>query len=239
MSSRASSPTSGTASTTCDRATASSSRRTSPADSAPGAGAASATSASASRPTASSSTVVNGARQAAVFPGDAVAVLGAGPVGLMFVALLTLAGAAVVAVEPSAERAELARRLGAVDTVDPSSADVAARVRELGADVVVDAVGTQLPVALDVTRKGGRIVLFGVDGRARAEIAQEHITRDELTIVGSFVGQDVFPAAIRLLEQGRLDLEPLVTHRIGLEELPAAVDELRAGRAVKIEVEFA
>jgi threonine dehydrogenase-like Zn-dependent dehydrogenase len=189
------------------------------------------------------STVVNGARQAAAFPGDTVAVLGAGPVGLMFVALLTLAGAAVVAVEPSAERGELARRLGAVDIVDPSSADVAARVRELGdglgADVVVDAVGTQLPVALGVARKGGRIVLFGVDGRARAEIAQEHITRDELTIVGSFVGQDVFPAAIRLLEQGRLDLEPLVTHRIGLEELPKAVDDLRAGRAVKVEVEFA
>jgi threonine dehydrogenase-like Zn-dependent dehydrogenase len=52
------------------------------------------------------------------------------------------------------------------------------------------------------------------------------------------VGQNVFPGAIRLLEAGRLDLEPLVSHRIGLEELPAAVEELRAGRAVKVEVEF-
>jgi threonine dehydrogenase-like Zn-dependent dehydrogenase len=189
------------------------------------------------------STVVNGARQAAVFPGDTVAVLGAGPVGLMFVALLTLAGASVVAVEPTAERAELARRLGAVEAVDPSAADVVETVGSwsegLGADVVVDAVGTQLPAALDVVRKGGRVVVFGVDIRARTEISQEHITRDEVTIVGSFVGQDVFPTAIRLLEQGRLDLEPLVTHRIGLEELPGAVEELRAGRAVKVEVEFA
>jgi threonine dehydrogenase-like Zn-dependent dehydrogenase len=82
------------------------------------------------------------------------------------------------------------------------------------------------------------MLLFGVDARARAEIAQEHITRDELTVIGSFVGQDVFPDAIRLLEQGRIDLTPLVTHRIGLDELPAAVDELRAGRAVKVEVVF-
>ena len=105
------------------------------------------------------------------------------------------------------------------------------------ADVVVDAVGSQLPAGLDLVASGGRILLFGVDTRARAEIAQERITRGELTILGSFVGQDVFPDAIRLLEQGRLDLEPLVTHRIALEELPAAVDELRAGGAVKVEVE--
>ncbi len=189
------------------------------------------------------STVVNGARQASVFPGETAAVVGAGPIGLMFVALLRLAGATVVAVEPGPERAALAERLGADLVVDPTREDVAAAVRRasggLGADVVVDAVGSQLPAALELVRRGGRILLFGVNARARAEIVQERITREELTIVGSFVGEGVFPDAIRLLEQGRLDLEPLVTHRIGLEELPAAVDELRAGRAVKVEVEFA
>jgi threonine dehydrogenase-like Zn-dependent dehydrogenase len=46
----------------------------------------------------------------------------------------------------------------------------------------------------------------------------------------------VFPPAIRLLEQGRLNLEPLVTHQIQLKELPAAIEELRAGRATKVEV---
>jgi threonine dehydrogenase-like Zn-dependent dehydrogenase len=103
--------------------------------------------------------------------------------------------------------------------------------------VVVDAVGSQLPAALDLVAPGGRILLFGVDTGARAEIAQERITRGELTVLGSFVGQDVFPDAIRLLEQGQVDLEPLVSHRIALEELPDAVEELRAGRAVKVEVE--
>jgi 2-desacetyl-2-hydroxyethyl bacteriochlorophyllide A dehydrogenase len=172
------------------------------------------------------STVVHGARQARPFPGEAALVIGAGPIGLMFVALLRLAGLRVAIAEPSEERAELARRMGAEELGDAR------------ADIVVDAVGSQLETALERVAKGGRILLFGVNARARAEIAQEHITRDELTILGSFVGQDVFPDAIRLLEAGRLDLEPMVTHRIGLEELPAAVEELRAGRAVKVEVEF-
>ena len=171
------------------------------------------------------STVVHGVRQLRPFPGERAAVIGAGPVGLMFVALLRLAGLRVGVVEPSAERLALARRLGAEDA-------------EAGADLVVDAVGSQLPAALDLVGRGGRILLFGVDSRARAELAQERITRDELTMIGSFVGQDVFPDAIRLLEQGRLDLEPLVTHRIALEELPAAIEELRAGAAVKVAVVF-
>jgi threonine dehydrogenase-like Zn-dependent dehydrogenase len=171
------------------------------------------------------STVVHGVRQLRPFPGETAIVVGAGPVGLMFVALLRLAGLRVGVVEPSPERRALAERLGAEDA-------------EPGADLVVDAVGSQLPAALELVGRGGRMLLFGVDARARAEIAQEHITRDELTVIGSFVGQDVFPDAIRLLEQGRIDLTPLVTHRIGLDELPAAVDELRAGRAVKVEVVF-
>jgi threonine dehydrogenase-like Zn-dependent dehydrogenase len=176
------------------------------------------------------STVVHGARQADVFPGEVAVVIGAGPIGLMFVALLAHAGASVIAVEPAPERAELAEHFGARVAAPGERLDVAA-------DVVVDAVGSQLPAALDLVASGGRILLFGVNTQTRAEIAQERITRGELTILGSFVGQDVFPDAIRLLEQRRLDLEPLVSHRIGLEDLPASVDELRAGRAVKVEVE--
>jgi threonine dehydrogenase-like Zn-dependent dehydrogenase len=172
------------------------------------------------------STVVHGVRQAQPFPGETALVIGAGPIGLMFVALLRLAGLQVGVAERSEERAELARELGAED------------LHGEAADLVVDAVGSQLGMALDRVAKGGRVLLFGVNAQARTEIAQERITRDELTILGSFVGQDVFPDAIRLLEGGRLDLEPLVTHRIGLDELPRAVEELRAGRAVKVEVVF-
>jgi 2-desacetyl-2-hydroxyethyl bacteriochlorophyllide A dehydrogenase len=178
------------------------------------------------------STVVHGARQANVFPGETACVIGAGPIGAMFTALLSAAGASVVVVEPTAERAELARALGALEVLAPDE------VGQVEADVVVDAVGSQLPAALEVAARGGRVLLFGMNERARAEVAQSRITRDELTILGSYVGQDVFPDAIRLLEQGRVDWSLLVTHRVGVEELPDAVEELRAGRALKVEVEF-
>src|SRR5205823_593072 len=189
------------------------------------------------------SCVVNGARLAEVFPGDTAVVVGAGPIGLMFTALLEAAGATVLAIEPAELRAELARAMGASRVVDPRSSDPVQETRGLtdglGADVVVDAVGSQLPTALELVRKGGRIVLFGINEQARAPVAQSRITRHELTVLGGYVGRpaEVFPTAVRLLEQGRIDFEPLITHRIALAQLPAAVEELRAGRAVKVEVE--
>jgi threonine dehydrogenase-like Zn-dependent dehydrogenase len=178
------------------------------------------------------STVVHGARQAAVFPGESAVVIGAGPIGAMFCAVLAAAGATVTAVEPKPERARLARELGAAAVVSPDE------LEDLQADVVVDAVGSQLDAALALAARGGRVLLFGMNLHARAEVAQSQITRDELTILGSYVGQDVFPDAIRLLEQGRIPFERLVTHRVDVEELPAAIEELRAGRALKVEVVF-
>jgi 2-desacetyl-2-hydroxyethyl bacteriochlorophyllide A dehydrogenase len=178
------------------------------------------------------STVVHGARQAQAFPGERAVVIGGGPIGAMFCALLTLAGASVTVVEPVRERAELAAALGAVDVVSPDD------VGGLDAEIVVDAVGSQLATALEVVARGGRVLLFGMNEHARAEVAQSRITRDELTVLGSYVGQDVLPDAIRLLEQGRIDFARLVTHRIAVDELPAAIDELRAGRALKVEVEL-
>jgi threonine dehydrogenase-like Zn-dependent dehydrogenase len=178
------------------------------------------------------STVVHGARQANVFPGESAVVIGAGPIGAMFCGLLDAAGATVTAIEPTSERARLARELGAVEVVSPD------QIEDLTADVVVDTVGSQLATALRLVARGGRVLLFGMNTQARAEVAQSQITRDEVTIFGSYVGQDVFPVAIRLLEQRRIPFERLVTHTVSVDELPGAVEELRAGRALKVEVVF-
>ena len=178
------------------------------------------------------STVVHGARQASVFPGESAVVIGAGPIGVMFCALLDAGGATVTVIEPTPERARLARDFGAAALATPDE------IEDLHADVVVDAVGSQLDTALNVAARGGRILLFGMNAHARTEVAQSRITRDELTILGSYVGQDVFPDAIRLLEQGRIPFDRLVTHRVSVEELPDAIEELRAGRALKVEVLF-
>jgi threonine dehydrogenase-like Zn-dependent dehydrogenase len=169
-------------------------------------------------------------------------VIGTGPIGLMFTALLEAAGAEVVAIEPTEQRAALALRLGAVRVVDPAAEEAVAAVREatdgLGADVVVDAVGSQLETALSVVRKAGRIVLFGMNSHARSEVAQVEITRSELNIIGAYVGLNQFPRAVRLLEADTIDFGSLVSHRVSLPQMPDAVEELRAGRAVKAVIEF-
>lgn len=187
-------------------------------------------------------TVLRGARRAGVFPGETAVVMGGGPIGLMFTAVLRRAGATVIVVEPSFTRSELARKMGAHLAVDPGSDEFFEALRQAtdgcGADVAVDAVGSQLGPAMRAVRKGGKIILFGVNSRAATNVFQHEITRDEIVIVGSVSGQDMLTAAIRILEQEEIDLTPLVTHRITLGELPAAIDELRAGQAVKVEVEF-
>jgi threonine dehydrogenase-like Zn-dependent dehydrogenase len=189
------------------------------------------------------STVVNGVKLAGAFPGETIVVLGAGPAGLMFTAMFAASGARVITVEPASARARLARRLGATEALDPQAGDVVAQILELtdgmGADVGVDAVGSELATVLRVVRPAGRVVLFGMNTTARSEVAQERITRRELSIFGAFIGgRDLMPRAIKVLERGVIDLAPMVTHHVGIQALPAALDEFRRGGAVKVEVAF-
>jgi threonine dehydrogenase-like Zn-dependent dehydrogenase len=189
------------------------------------------------------SCVVHAVEQARLVPGESVAIFGAGPIGLIFLALFRAAGAGrTLVVEPAPLRRELASRMGATVCLDPGAEpDVAGAVREhtegYGADVVVDAVGSQLAPALGCVRKAGRVVLFGMDAGATAEVRPFDITRNELTVLGTYVGTDTFPKAIRILEGGVADLAPIVSHRLPLEELPAGLEALRSGQAVKVVVE--
>jgi threonine dehydrogenase-like Zn-dependent dehydrogenase len=74
---------------------------------------------------------------------------------------------------------------------------------------------------------------------ARSEVAQERITRRELSIFGSFIGgRDLMPMAVSVLERGVIDLAPMVTQPVDIESLPAALDEFRRGGVVKVEVSF-
>jgi threonine dehydrogenase-like Zn-dependent dehydrogenase len=189
------------------------------------------------------SCVVNGVEQARLLPGETVAVIGAGPVGLLFLALFRAAGAGLlVVVEPMEMRREAAKRMGADVCLDPSSGDPAPPVRDAtagaGADVVVDAVGDQLGHALSCVRVGGRVLLFGMNSRARPAVRQYDITRNELTVLGAYVGSNVFPKAARILASGLVDLDPIISHRVTLRELPSALDAIRQGRAVKVVVDL-
>jgi (R,R)-butanediol dehydrogenase / meso-butanediol dehydrogenase / diacetyl reductase len=163
--------------------------------------------------------------------------------GFLSLPMSVLLACALTPAEPAAPRATLARTLGAEETLDPSHVDVVSELLaltdQLGADIAVDAVGSQLSTVLRVVRPAGRVVLFGMNTTARAEIAQERITRRELTIFGSFIGgRELMPMAVSVLERSVIDLSPMVTHLVDIDGLPGALDEFRRGGAVKVEVAF-
>ncbi len=186
------------------------------------------------------SCVLHSFERSAFVPGESVAILGAGPIGLMFLMLYKAAGAyPICVVEPVEFRRHMAESLGADAALDPSVHDVPREIKErtrLGADIVIDAVGTLLPEAIRLVRRGGRIVLFGMNVHAARELNQYEATRSEITILGSYIQRTAFPKVVHILEAGLLPLEQLVTHRVELEAIGEGFRLLRAGEAVKVTV---
>ena len=184
------------------------------------------------------SCVIGGTQRVGLQPGDSAVILGAGPVGLTFLLIFKAAGAGKIIVsEPAPFRADFARKLGADRVIDPRQEDLAEIVvRETGwgADVVVDAVGSLLSQALSLARRGGIVLLFGMNQRASGTVRQYDITRDELTIQGTFIGVNTFSPAIQMLESGALKPSTLITHRLPLGRIEDGIAALRAGEAIKV-----
>jgi threonine dehydrogenase-like Zn-dependent dehydrogenase len=180
--------------------------------------------------------VVNGTNRAAIRPGESAVVFGAGAIGCLFIAVLRASGAArIIAVEPSAARAPVALAVGADLVLTPEAwAERRAEILPSGADVVVDAVGSILPQAIEAAAMGARIIVFGMNGNARPPVHQVEITEKGLAILGSYISNFTFPAAIRLVESGRLNLAPMITATVPLEDTLAGIARLRSGEAVKI-----
>jgi threonine dehydrogenase-like Zn-dependent dehydrogenase len=180
--------------------------------------------------------VINGTNRAALRPGEAALVFGAGAIGCLFTAVLKASGASpLVVVEPSQARAPVARAVGADEVVTPEAfADRREALLPVGADVVVDAVGNVLPDAIDAAAMSGRIVVFGMNGTARPPVHQIDITAKGLTILGSYISNFTFPAAIRLIESGQLALQPLVSAVVPLSDTLDGLARLRSGAAVKV-----
>jgi S-(hydroxymethyl)glutathione dehydrogenase/alcohol dehydrogenase len=163
-----------------------------------------------------------------VSPGDRVAVVAAGGVGLNIVALARVFGASqVIAVDVAAAKLERARELGATDVVDSSAGDPVARVRELtggaGVDVAFEALGRPETVqaAFKMARDGGTVVAVGIAaGAAAAEIEITHMVRREIRLVGSFGARARadMPRIVALAAAGAIDLEQLISRRVGLEQ---------------------
>jgi 2-desacetyl-2-hydroxyethyl bacteriochlorophyllide A dehydrogenase len=185
--------------------------------------------------------VLNGIQKLKPLPGESALVLGAGPIGLYFISILRLAGLKdIIVSEPNAERARMATKCGATEVVDPTAGNIDEVVRAkttIGADIVIDAVGTLMAQSIASARRGGRVLLFGMNSRAVSEIRQNDITRNEVVILGSFIANATFPATVSLLESGQLRLKDLVTHRFKLRDIHEAISVMRSGKATKVLVD--
>lgn len=186
---------------------------------------------------------------ARVQPGETVAVYGVGGVGLAALQAARIAGAGrIVAVDVSPAKEELARAAGATDYV-VASENTAREIRGLtdkqGVDVAVECVGRAATIrtAWDSTRRGGRTTVVGIGGK------DQQVTFNALelfhwgrTLSGCVYGnsdpaRDV-PVLAEHVRAGRLDLGALVTERIGLEGIPAAFENMLAGKGGRALVVF-
>ncbi len=180
--------------------------------------------------------VVNATGRAAVRPGESAVVYGAGAIGLLFVAVFKASGASpVVVVEPNPRRRAVALQVGADHALAPGeAAGLRTSILPLGADVVADAVGSALGDAIDVAAMGARIVVFGMNQNAVVPVRQVIITEKSLAIFGTYITHFTFPAAIRMIESGSLNLKPIVGDVVSLADALQGLARLRSGEATKV-----
>ncbi len=165
-----------------------------------------------------------------VSPGDVVAIVGAGPIGLAAILTAQLyTPGRIVAIDLADSRLESARRFGADTLVNNGREDALARVMELtdglGADAAFEAVGVPetFELAADLVRPGGRVANIGVHGHA-ATLHLERLWIRDVTITTGLVDTFSIPQLMRLIASGRLDPSLFATHRFALGDTMAAYD---------------
>ena len=186
---------------------------------------------------------LNGARQVAVAPGETVVVLGAGPIGLLHIALARLAGATIFATGRPG-RLEAALSLGATEafdlTGDALTREIMQRTGGRGADVVIVAVGDLSLVnqALELAAFGGRVNYFAGFPKGSAATMDPNLIhyRELLVSGGSNARRADVARAVGLLSSGALDVGSMVTHQFPLSELDEAMAAVRQRRGLKVAV---
>jgi alcohol dehydrogenase len=164
-----------------------------------------------------------------VRPGDTVVVVGAGPIGLAAILTARLYSPShIIAIDKADSRLEAAKQFGADVTLPPEGDPleaIRARTGGLGADVVIEAVGTPGTFELCTTlaRPGGHIANIGVHGQP-ATLHLEDLWIRNLTITTGLVDTSSTPTLLGMLGTGQLDVSNMITHRFGFNEFLAAYD---------------
>lgn len=184
-------------------------------------------------------------RHGGVNAADTVVISGGGTIGLVSAAAAIGMGARVIVVDPVPLRRDIARRLGADATVDPSDGNAIAAVQELtrgGADLVVECAGhaSSLANVFDYARPEGMVSMVGINIGQKFPVELGKIQIKDLTVRGCIGSPGVWPAAIRFLERTGIDLSPIQTHHFALDD---ALQALELGKdpqsAVKVTLQIA
>lgn len=184
-------------------------------------------------------TCVHAMKTIDLFPGQVAAVIGLGVAGQLLTQLLALSGATVVGVTRSEWKRELAKENGASDAADPAGAE--GLLEELtegrGPALVVEAVGLEatLAQAIEMVGIGGEILAFGTIIGGVAGLPYYHLYHKELTlhspraaVIGDYVD------AVALAAGGAVQLEPIVTHELSLEDAAKAFQLVQDSSALKV-----
>ncbi len=180
--------------------------------------------------------VAAGCLKAAPVPGERVAVVGAGTLGLLATQLLHAAGPGeLTVVDPKADRGGLAERCGATAILSPDEAR-----RSAGRfDVVVEAAGAAgtARLAVHLARRGGRVVLFGIPGTDDDPPSPADLVLNQVSVLPVFGAPSrAWSHAVRAFTAGALDLAAVITHELPLDEARAAFDLLADPRAGAVKV---
>lgn len=174
--------------------------------------------------------VVWGLAQVEVQPGDSALVMGAGPMGCLVAQGLKQAGAArVVVTDVVPWRLTLAAQLGATETVvaDERQNAALASIEPEGFAIVVDATGIPgvLEGAFAYAQPRGKIWVFGVTPRGTyVKFPSYEVFRRDLKIIGSFAVNRTFPQSIALIRSGAVQVEPLISHQLALDDFRHGLD---------------
>ena len=186
-------------------------------------------------------------RRSRLKPGEPVLVLGAGTIGLVTILSAKAAGAGEIIVADLEDvRLNMAQKLGATKIINAGQENVLEVIKDFthgfGMEVVYETAGS-VPTTqqtIDLAARGGRIVWVGLAGEDRFPMPVLQAIDKELDIMGIFRYANVYPYAIQLVSTGRMNIDPLVTHRYNLENVKEALEvayERRDG-AVKVMVDI-
>jgi L-iditol 2-dehydrogenase len=190
--------------------------------------------------------VLRGVERANVKLGDSVAIIGAGPIGLLHLLTVRKMGAEkIIVTDLVDERLQFARELGADETINAQREDAVNKVRELtdkyGVDVVIEAIGlpSTWEQALKMARKGGTVLEFGgCPPNTEIKIGTELLHYGDVTVVGAFHATPAhFKKALNLIASGTMNVKPLITRRMTLDKIKEAFEVLTTSKKdVKIAI---